>query len=57
MAILMNLPPDGKDYSDSAYKRLGNPKRKRYLDPPAKTVKTEEGKKAVSAGGYVPLAK
>lgn len=44
MAILMNLPPDGKDYSDSAYKRLGNPKRKRYLDPPAKTVKTEEGK-------------
>ncbi len=43
MAILMNLPPDGKDYSDSAYKRIGNSKRKRYLDPPAKKV-TVDGK-------------
>ncbi len=45
MARLMNLPPDGEDYSKSDYNRpAGNPKRKRYLDPPAKTVKTEDGK-------------
>ena len=34
MEILMNLRPDGADFS-STNKRLGNPKNKRYLDPPS----------------------
>ena len=41
MAILMNLPPDGKDYSGtsaSTYSCPGNAKNKRYLDPPPKKV-------------------
>ena len=40
----MNLRPDGADFS-SAKKRLGNPKNKRYLDPPSKKVKvgSDEG--------------
>ncbi len=41
MAILMNLPPDGKDYSGtsaSTYPRPGNAKNKRYLDLPPKKV-------------------
>lgn len=44
MEILMNLRPDGADFS-SAKKRLGNPKNKRYLDPPSKKVKvgSDEG--------------
>ena len=44
MEILMNLRPDGADFS-STNKRLGNPKNKRYIDPPSKKVKvgSDEG--------------
>ena len=46
MAVLMNLPPDGKEYNGSpasAYTRPGNVKNKRYLDPPPKMVTPIDG--------------
>ena len=46
MAILMNLPPDGKEYNGtpaSAYTRPGKAKNKRYLDPPPKMVTPIDG--------------